>query len=96
MLLCRLESALVLSFDGGGNDGDMRLFHADRVQGLSLIDADELAKYRWINLGVAYAFMASLIQVWSAHNGGASRGPSRVHRLLRRSALSLVHSLPLW
>lgn len=43
------EDALVISFDGGGNDGLFKVFKANKVSGLTL-----LANYN-INLGVRYA-----------------------------------------
>jgi len=56
------QSAAVFSIDGGGNDGCFRVFHADSANGIEAATGDYVESLRWINMGVAYAWLASIIQ----------------------------------
>ena len=70
-------SAVVLSYDGGGNDGHLRVFTADRTHGISAVDGAYIEQLRQNNMGLAYGWLGMIIpQIHS----DAVHAPSRGHR----------------
>ncbi len=81
------EESLVVSYDGGGNDGTFRLFQATRREGLRPIDAGHP-----LNLGIPYRALAHPIQ--EVHKPDDGRERSNAGKLMGLAAFGRIR--PEW
>lgn len=103
------SSAMILSYDGGGNDGNFLLAEGSRATGIGVIGSPDAS----LNLGFSYEFFGTLmpeVYPWGKFRDGrwansgtimalAGLGRSRqswldsVHRIYASNSFMCVHTL---